>query len=90
MRRDERSKVIVMNQTRSSDGAARIFSIAGMLLLCAILRNWFATPLAIGLSVTLVLLAYALFEPRHRVKEMVVISLIIGLAIFILSLLLRI
>jgi hypothetical protein len=78
-----------MNQTRFSEGG-RMLSIPTMILLCAILRNWFTTRTSIALSVTVVLLAYSLFEPRERFKEMVIVTLLIGLSVYIVAYFLRV
>ena len=73
-----------------SNGSGRTLSIAGMLLLCFILRNWLTTPTSIAVSVTLVLLTYSLFGARERFKEMVFVTLLIGLIVYIIAYFLRV
>ena len=70
-------------QAHAFDGHKPIASITAMTVVSLILRTWLPTPPAMGLSVTIVLLTFSLFEPSDKRKLIVI--LLIGLSVYVFA-----
>ena len=65
-------------------------SIPAMAILYYVLQKWLPVPAALAVSVAIVLLIFSLFEPHDfGYKESIIVSLLIGLAVFLIATLIR-